>query len=94
MTRQAPLIPSTLAEQRARFSHDDLAFCTSYLLYILIEKGTRPDDPDWVEIASTTGEVDLMKYYTGNPHYPASRTVASEIDALALLWLARIRFSN
>ncbi|MDR1662128.1 MAG: hypothetical protein LBR95_06850 [Azoarcus sp.] len=51
MTLKSPLIPLTLAEQRARFSHDDLAFCTSYLLYILIEKGIRPDDPDWVEIA-------------------------------------------
>jgi hypothetical protein len=49
MTRQTPLIPPTLLERRARFSHDDLAFCTSCLLYILIERDTRP--PDRVDIA-------------------------------------------
>jgi hypothetical protein len=51
MTSQSPHIPPTLAEQRAQFSHDDLAFCTSYLLYILIERGTRPNNPNHVEIA-------------------------------------------
>jgi hypothetical protein len=51
MAFQRPAVPPTLAEQRARFSHDDLAFCTSYLLYILIERGTRPKNPDYVEIA-------------------------------------------
>jgi hypothetical protein len=64
MTLQTLSIPPPLAEQRARFSHDDLAFCTSYLLYILIERGTRLNDPDWGDIACRKfgGEVRMMVF--------------------------------
>ncbi|MDR3212491.1 MAG: hypothetical protein LBT71_01015 [Azoarcus sp.] len=52
MTSQTPsqTLPLTMAERRAQISHDDLAFCTSYLLYCLIETNTRPDNPNWINI--------------------------------------------
>ena len=64
MILQTPRIPPTLAEQRAQFSHGDLAFCTSCLLYILIETGTRPGDPNGVEIACRKfgGEIRMMVF--------------------------------
>jgi hypothetical protein len=64
ITLKAPAIPLTLTEQRDRFSHGDLAFSTSCMLYILIEKGTRPNDPDWVDIACQKfgSEVRMMVF--------------------------------
>jgi hypothetical protein len=50
---------------------------------------------DGADMYTTTGEIDLMKYYHG---YPPSdvyvRTVAHEVDVYSLIWLARVKFDD
>lgn len=58
---------------------------------------TKLSVADGGENCPTTGEIDLMKYYNYTSGYrPANfhaRSVANEVDAAALVWLARVEFN-